>query len=300
MTTGISESAVQDPLGALVEILPDEPSGERTEAERPTSQRRAQGALRWLLRLLSLTVVLVGWQLLVSHRVDLWVRFSKLPAPSDVAAEFNRQLHLGRFYRDLAASMQRILIGFSLATLAGVTAGLAVGRSKVASDLLRPIIEMVRPIPAIAWVPVAILAFPTNEQGIIFITFLAALFPVIVSTQHAVHALPNVWEEAARTMGANRWVVLFRVVLPGVLPGIFAGLSVAMGIGWICVISAEMISGQFGIGYYTWKSYGLINYPGVIVGMLSIGILGLASAAAIETAGRRCTRWLPRNVRRRP
>lgn len=255
---------------------------------------------RWALRVLSLAAALGAWQYLSSNNVDMWVRFSKVPPPSEVLTELRSQLGQGRFYDDLLASMRRILAGFALATLTGVVAGVAIGRSRVVSDLLRPVLEVVRPIPAIAWVPLAILLFPTGEQGIVFITFLAAFFPVVVSTQHAVRALPEVWEEAVRTMGASRFGVLARVVLPGALPGIFAGLSVAMGVAWICVISAEMISGQFGIGYYTWKSYGLINYSAVIVGMLSIGVLGLASAAAVELVGRRATRWLPRNEVKRP
>lgn len=279
------------------------PIAESELAVLPTPRGRSgprMGTARWGLRLASLAVAVVVWQLLSSHGIDLWVRFSKVPPPSDVLSELRLQLGKGRFYSDLLASLRRILVGFGLATVTGVIVGVAIGRSKVASDLLRPVLEVVRPIPAIAWVPLAILLFPTGEQGIVFITYLAAVFPVIVSTQHTVRALPNVWEDAVRTMGASRALVLVRVVLPGALPGIFAGLSVAMGVGWICVVSAEMISGQFGIGYYTWQSYGLINYPGVIVGMLSIGVLGLASAAAVEMAGRRATRWLPRNEAKRP
>src|SRR5262249_2991593 len=117
------------------------------------------------------------------------------------------------------------------------------------------------------------------------------------STIHAMHSLPTVWEDAARTMGARRCSILFDVVLPGAMPGIFAGLSVAMGVAWICVISAEMISGQFGIGYYTWPSYGLLDYPAVIVGMVSIGVLGLGTAWVVERLGRRINRWLPRSER---
>ncbi len=94
--------------------------------------------------------------------------------------------------------------------------------------------------------PVAILLFPTDEAGIVFITFLAAYFPIMVSTRHAVRALPTLWEDSVRTLGGGRWDVLTRVVLPGILPGVFGGLSVGMGVAWICVISAEMISGRLG------------------------------------------------------
>jgi NitT/TauT family transport system permease protein len=117
---------------------------------------------------------------------------------------------------------------------------------------------------------------------------------VLVSTRHAVRALTPVWEEAVRTMGGRRWRILRSVVLPGALPGIFGGLSVGIGVSWICVISAEMISGQYGVGYRTWQDYTIVNYPGVFVGMVTIGLLGWLTSTAVELLGRRLTRWLPR------
>jgi NitT/TauT family transport system permease protein len=94
-------------------------------------------------------------------------------------------------------------------------------------------------------------------------------------------------------MGGGRWRVLSSVVLPGALPGVFGGLSVGMGVSWICVISAEMISGDFGVGYRTWHAYTIVDYPSVLVGMVTIGVLGWGTAAAVELLGRRVTRWLP-------
>ncbi|WP_406439185.1 ABC transporter permease [Streptomyces sp. NBC_01613] len=237
------------------------------------------------------------WYLLTSEHVVFWLCFDKLPGPVEVFDTLRVQLASGTYYHDLLASLRRILLGFGLAALSGVTIGIAVGRSRIVQVLLRPLIEIARPIPAIALVPLAILIFPTGEQGIVFITFFAAFFPVVVSTIHAMRTLPKVWEEAARTMGAGRPSVLAHVILPGAMPGIFSGLSVSMGVAWICVISAEMISGQFGIGYYTWQSYGLLDYAGVVVGMLSIGVLGWATAWLVERIGHRVNRWLPRAAR---
>jgi len=191
-------------------------------------------------------------------------------------------------------SLTRILTGFLLAAVLGVATGVTIARSPLAEDLLGPILEVLRPIPAIALVPVAILLFPTNEQGIIFITCAAAFFPILVSTRHSVRALSPVWEEAVRTMGGGRWRVLGSVVLPGALPGIFGGLSVGIGVSWICVISAEMISGQYGVGYRTWQDYTVVNYPGVFVGMVTIGVLGWITSTTVERVGRWLTRWLPR------
>jgi len=255
-------------------------------------------ALRWLVRAAALAAFLLAWQLLTAGHVQLWLRFTNFPTPLQVARDFGKQLQTGLYYEDVAQSMVRILTGFALAAVAGVGFGVLVSRSRLAEDLLQPLFEVARPIPAIALVPVAILLFPTNEQGIVFITFAAAFFPILVSTRHAVRALPTVWEDAVRTMGGGRIRVLRSVVLPGVLPGVFGGLSVGMGVAWICVISAEMLSGNFGVGYRTWQAYTVVDYPGVLVGMITIGLLGLLTSGAVELAGRRVTRWLPRETRR--
>lgn len=249
---------------------------------------------RYALRVTSVAAALGLWQLLTSLNVDLWLRFSQFPTVADVARAFAARLAGDDYWTDLTDSLTRILTGFLLAAVAGVATGVLVARSRLAEDLLGPLLEIVRPIPAIALVPVAILLFPSNEQGIVFITFTAAFFPVLVSTRHAVRALAPGWEEAVRTMGGGRWRILFSVVLPGALPGIFGGLSVGIGVSWICVISAEMISGQYGVGYRTWQDYTVVDYPGVFVGMVTIGVLGWATSTAVELAGRRLTRWLPR------
>lgn len=248
---------------------------------------------RTVTRAASVAAVLLAWQVVTAHHVRLWVRFDRLPGPLDVAREFGRDLRGGAYYLDVAQSLIRIMTGFALAAVLGVGLGVLVARSRVGADLLQPLFEIVRPIPAIALVPVAILLFPADEQGIVFITFTAAFFPILVSTRHAVRALPTVWEEAVRTMGGRRWRVLWNVVLPGALPGVFGGLSIGMGVAWICVISAEMISGQYGVGYRTWQAYTIVDYPGVIVGMITIGVLGRLTSGVVELAGRRLTRWLP-------
>ncbi|MFC0527202.1 ABC transporter permease [Phytohabitans kaempferiae] len=263
------------------------------------ARRRYPTWLRWLVRGGSLAAALALWQWVTAADVNLGVRFDRLPTLTELADSLGHHLASGQYYLDIAQSLVRILSGFALATIAGVATGIAVARSRVLADLAQPLFEVLRPIPAIALVPVAILLFPTNEQGIVFITFTAAFYPILVSTRHAVRALPMVWEDAVRTMGGSRGRVLLNVVLPGILPGVFGGLSVGMGVAWICVISAEMISGDFGIGYRTWQSYTIVDYPGVLVGMATIGVLGWVTSGLVELAGRRATRWLPARDRRR-
>ncbi|WP_406864408.1 ABC transporter permease [Streptomyces sp. HUAS MG47] len=258
--------------------------------------RYPRQAGRLALRAGSLTAALGVWQALTALDIDVWLRFSQFPTVTDVAGAFAERLAGPDYWTDLTASLGRIVSGFLLAAVLGVATGVLVARAPLAEDLLGPVLEVVRPIPAIALVPVAILLFPSNEQGIVFITFTAAYFPVLVSTRHAVRALTPVWEEAVRTMGGGRWRVLGSVVLPGALPGIFGGLSVGIGVSWICVISAEMISGQYGTGYRTWQDYTVVDYAGVFVGMVTIGVLGWLTSMAVELTGRRLTHWLPRTA----
>ena len=280
-------------------LSPGDPSGKTlrqklTDAVPASVVRRVPAVV---LPLIPIGVFLAAWHLLTDNNVVAWLRFNRMPSPESVLQALLARVSSGSYYDDLLASLQRILLGFGLAAVVGIALGVLVGRSEVARMTLRPFIELIRPIPAIALVPLTILLFPSSEQGIVFITFFAAFFPVVVSTIHAMDSMPKVWEEAAQTMGAGRMSLLFHVILPGALPGIFAGLSVAMGVAWICVVSAEMISGQFGIGYYTWQAYGLLDYPGVVVGMISIGALGLGTAWLVERVGRRVNRWLPRAAR---
>lgn len=257
--------------------------------------RRATSPWQWrLLRLASVVAAIGLWQVLTADKVRLLLRFDTLPTVTEIVHALQRRLGTYEYWLDLAQSLIRILTGFGLAAVVGVATGVLLGRSRLFANTFGPLTELLRPVPAIAMVPVAILLFPTDEAGIVFITFLAAYFPILVSTRHAVCALPTLWEDSVRTLGGNRWDVLRQVVLPGILPGVFGGLSVGMGVAWICVISAEMISGRLGIGYRTWQDYTVLAYPQVFVGIITIGVLGFATAAAVEVVGRRVTGWLPR------
>jgi sulfonate transport system permease protein len=262
--------------------------------ERTQQQTRRSSWPSRAVRLGSVAVAVLVWQLLTANDIRFWIRFDTLPTVSEIVAAFGRQLGTDLYYLDLGQSLIRILSGFGLATIVGVVTGIALGRSRAFANVVGPLTELARPIPAIAVVPVAILLFPSDEAGIVFITFLAAFFPIMVSTRHAVRALPTIWEDSVRTLGGSRRDVLLRVVLPGSLPGVFGGLSVGMGVAWICVISAEMISGRLGVGYRTWNAYTIVDYPGVFVGIITIGVLGFGTSAAVELLGRRVTRWLPR------
>lgn len=248
-----------------------------------------------LLALSSIALFIVAWYLAVKYRVDFYVRFTNIPAPLDVFDEMVQLSKNDSFYENMLISLRRILLGFGIAVVLGITLGLIIGRYRRARQLMFPVLEILRPIPAIAWVPIAIMLWPTNEGSIVFITFLGSFFPILLSTVHGVTSVDPVLIRAARCLGAKEPALLRQVILPAALPQIFNGLSVGMGVAWVSLIAAEMISGQYGIGYFTWEAYSLIQYSDIVIGMIVIGFLGLACSTAIRWIGRLGMPWANQN-----
>jgi NitT/TauT family transport system permease protein len=252
------------------------------------------GWARPALRLTSLALFFLAWHLATAYRLDLYVRFQNVPTPARVLDEALVLFASRAYYIHILASLERIYLGFAIATVLGVGLGLLIGWFRTAEDLLFPPIELLRPIPAVAWVPLAIMLWPTERSSIVYITALGAFFPIVLNTIHGAERVDRGLVRAATSLGAGRAAIFLEVVIPGALPAIVTGLSVGMGVSWICLISAEMISGQFGVGYFTWVAYGIVKYAQIVVGMLTIGLLGMLSSALIRWIGARLMPWLPR------
>jgi NitT/TauT family transport system permease protein len=133
--------------------------------------------------------------------------------------------------------------------------------------------------------------WPSNEESIIFITYLGSFFPILLNTLHGMTQVDPVLVRAAQCLGARERAIFTEVYFPATLPHIFTGLTVGMGVAWVSLIAAEMISGQFGIGYFTWEAYSLVQYPDIVLGMVCIGVLGLGSSALIRGIGRAIMPW---------
>lgn len=249
-------------------------------------------AVAWLAQGASIVAFVLLWQWLASTRAKLGlVSFENVPTPIAAFDAGRDLLDSGKLGRHLGYSLWRVAAGFASAAVAGTALGLAIGRFAPVRRVLLPPLELLRPIPAVAWIPLAILMFPSAELSMVFITFLGALFPVLLNTIHGVEGVDRRLIAAARSLGTGRWQMFTQVILPAAAPSIATGLAIGMGTCWFCLVSAEMISGQFGIGYYTWESYTLQSYGGIIVGMLVIGLLGMGCSALIRLAARLAMPW---------
>jgi NitT/TauT family transport system permease protein len=278
-----ANTAAEPPSQPAAEPAIEKPTSPLLLLARVVEQVDWSGWLQsWTVRLLSLAVGVVLWHLACVYNLDFFIRFNNIPAPMVVLSAFIGHVQDSKFYIHILVSMQRILIGFALATSIGIVLGVLMGRSKIARDVVTPYIEVLRPIPAVAWIPLAILMWPTEESSIIYITFLGALFPIILNTVHGVEQTPEVLVRAAQTLGASRMQIFWNVTLPAALPSIATGLAIGMGVSWFSLLAGEIISGQYGIGYFTWNAYSLIKYPDIVVGMLVIGTLGTLSTIAVH------------------
>ena len=271
------------PTLAPAHVVPGAASGARLRAGRTLGSLAISiGSLLFWLGL---------WQLASTQRWQLFFRFDNIPAPSEVLAAAGELFLAPKFAAHVGNSLRRIFAGYSIAAALAVSLGVLVGRVRLAALSVLPPLEVLRPIPAVAWIPLAILMFASAEQSMVFITFIGAFFPIFLNTIHGVEGLDRRLVHASRTLGAGPFDVFWEVVLPGALPAIVTGLSIGMGTSWFSLVTAEMISGQYGIGYYTWEASTLQKYPHIVLGMISIGVLGMGSSFAIKWIGRRAMPW---------
>jgi NitT/TauT family transport system permease protein len=234
-----------------------------------------------LLRLLSLVIFFGIWQILCVTNFNLFIDFAFVPSPLQVLGA------TVEFFSDepllhIKASIFRVLVGYLIASVLGIALGILVGWFKAIEDLAFLPLELLRPIPAVAWIPLAILMFPSAQAGMIYITFVGAFFPILISTIRGVKNTNPVYIRVGQCLGAKQWHIFKDIVVPGTLPSIANGLVIGMGTSWFCVVTAEILAGRVGVGYMTWESYVTSTYPPIVMGMLLIGIMGALSTLAVD------------------
>ena len=237
-------------------------------------------------------VVFFGlWQMLASLG---WINPVLLPSPLQLVAAAYELMVDGILWKHTLASLNRVVTGFLLAAVIGVAFGVALGWSEALSDFVRPLVESVRPIPPIAWTPIAILWFGVGDAPSYFLVFIGAVFPVFVSTFSAVRNIDRVQVNAALCLGAKPGLLIRDVLIPASLPVIFPGLRIALGVGWMCVVAAELIAAQSGLGYMIQQNRVLLQTQNVVTGMITIGVVGFAMSALMELAEKRLLPWTER------
>ncbi len=219
--------------------------------------------------------------------------FAELPTPVATLRTFFADYFTNAdYWSSWVVSFQRVFYGFVIAQILGIPLGLLFGTSSRFRDLFFPVFELLRPIPPLAWVPISILFWPTNESSIVFITFIGAFFVIVINVFDGVGRIKNEHIWLARSLGASRLSIFRRIMLPSVIPSIAVGMTLGIAITWNVVIAAEMIASDSGLGRMTWEGYVSSTPEVVLIGMISIGLAGYLSSIVVDWVERRMMPWV--------
>ncbi len=199
--------------------------------------------------------------------------------------------YLGTWWSNVQYSTWHVIEGFLLAMLLGIPLGLAIGWNRLASQLLDPLVQGMRPIPITAWLPFSIALFGVRDFGSVFLIFVGGFYPIVINTTQGARDVDRNLVRAAMMMGASPMQLLYRVVLPSAMPSLFTGLRLGLGVAWTAVIVSEMVAVKSGLGYVLWDAYYVGRMDIVIADMASIGIMGYLSDRLIVVLERRILVW---------
>lgn len=238
-----------------------------------------------------LLLLLLGWIFLVTCTSAKDTFPDPVSVFSMLFTSFVKPIGTYTMWGHIMWSLYRVMVGFTLASVTGIIVGIAMGSSKIAEAIIKPIFEFLRPIPPIAWIPLAILWFGIDEASKYFIIWLGAFINVTLNSYVGASRTDETLIGAARMLGAGKRKVFTRVILPASMPQIFAGLQVAMSSCWMAVLVAEMVRSNEGVGWIIIRGTDTGNTAQIIVGMITIGVIGFILTTVMSWIERKVCSW---------
>lgn len=240
-----------------------------------------------------IAIMLVVWQIACSSPT------SSLPPPSQVWNEANDLIahpffdngpqDIGLAWRVLI-SLQRVAIGFGLAAIVGVALGALVGQSIWAMRGLDPVFQILRTVPPLAWLPLSLAAFRDSSPSAIFVIFITSIWPIIINTAVGVRNIPEDYRNVSRILRLNQFEFFVKIMVPAAAPYIFTGLRIGIGLSWLAIVAAEMLTGGVGIGFFIWDAWNSSRLPDIIVALAYIGVTGFCLDRLVAAVGAFVTR----------
>ncbi len=250
----------------------------------------------WRDRLVAVLFGLLGLSVFVGFWAFISWRNSDLPGPLDACDELRSLLSDGfasagpngeGILRQLGDSLELTMKGFGLAALVGIPVGLLAGGNRRFWQAINPIVQLLKPVSPLAWFPIGLVAFKDSPKAATFVVFVTALWPIVLNTAVGASSVPADHRNVARVFRFGRLPYLRQVVIPHTMPSIITGLRVSMGIAWMVIVAAEMLSGSSGIGFFVWNSYNGGNLAAVMAAIILIGIVGVILDNLFVFAGKR-------------
>lgn len=289
----VAESPVAERATTPVASQAPEPKSDEVRIGRDWAKIGVSIAQTVLPPLIVLAALLLVWELACTNPK------SSLPAPSRIWSEAKDLIvdpffvagpqDIGLGWRVLT-SLERVAIGFGLAAVAGILLGCLIGQSKWATRGLDPIFQVLRTVPPLAWLPISLAAFRDANPSAIFVIFITAIWPVIINTAVGIRNIPQDYRNVAQVLRLNQLEFFWRIMVPSAAPYMFTGLRIGIGLSWLAIVAAEMLTGGVGIGFFIWDAWNSSRLPDIVVALAYIGVVGFVLDRIVATIGRLATR----------
>ncbi|MEK4032613.1 nitrate ABC transporter permease [Methylocystis sp. IM3] len=248
--------------------------------------------------LITLALLLLVWQLLCARPT------AALPSPARIWSEAS-DLILHPFYQAgsqdmglgwrVVTSLRRVAVGFGLASVAGVLLGAFVGQSQWATRGLDPIFQVLRTVPPLAWLPISLAAFRDSQPSAIFVIFITSIWPIIINTAVGIRNIPQDYRNVAAVLRLNQLEFFWKIMIPSAAPYIFTGLRIGIGLSWLAIVAAEMLTGGVGVGFFIWDAWNSSRLPDIFVALAYIGVTGFILDRLVALLGYLATRGMQTN-----
>ena len=269
-------------------------------APTPTAKRRpawvdvlGDWAGKVLPPLITVALLLGIWELASSQAG------ASLPPPSKVVSD-TKELILDPFFNNggndvgmgwqLLASLERVLYGYSIAVVVGISLGVLVGQFAIAMRGLDPIFQVLRTVPPLAWLPIALAGFRDGGPSAIFVIFIPAVWPIIINTSIGIRNIPNDYRNVARVVQLNGVEYFWKIMMPAAAPYIFSGLRIGVGLSWLAIVAAEMLIGGVGVGFFIWDAWNSSRISDIVLALFYVGIVGFILDRLVSWIGRMVAR----------
>jgi nitrate/nitrite transport system permease protein len=263
------------------------------EAKKATSGYRRANAPQWLVRAgamaLGLVLFVLVWQVIAKQG-------GRIPEPG-VVWDAALKIFADPFYSkgpndqgigwNVLSSLKRVGIGFGMAALVGIPLGFMLGRWRFMSDMAAPIVALLRPVSPLAWLPIGLLLFKAANPAAIYVIFICSLWPMIINTAVGVRQVPQDYLNVARVLNLPEWKVFTKILFPAVLPYMITGVRLSIGVAWLVIVAAEMLTGGVGIGFWVWDEWNNLKVEHIIIAIITIGVIGLLLEQALVLLARR-------------
>ncbi|ELQ6219015.1 nitrate ABC transporter permease [Cronobacter turicensis] len=284
-------------LKQTVSAAPEQPAGEVIVMPRVAVRKRRTplaatvNALlaRVVPAILGLALLVIAWQIAAVSSKGFPTPLSTLDSALTLFADpfYNEGPNDQGIGWNVLASLSRVAVGFGLAALVGIPLGFLIGRFTFLGRMFNPLIALLRPVSPLAWLPIGLLLFQKAEPASSWTIFICSIWPMVINTAEGVKRIPDDYLNVARVLQLSEWTVMHRILFPAVLPAVITGVRLSIGIAWLVIVAAEMLTGGLGIGFWIWNEWNNLNVENILIAIVIIGVVGLLLEQGLMLIARR-------------